>query len=148
MNVSAEYQMSRGEAWRVVMAPRPVFWLVAAAFIVLPHPLFHPAPPADVGRAVMMLVILVVGRLSYAGISRPFAVPTTVTLTDTTLTVIRPGETTAVPWSEVKRVGVKYRHWFVLVENQRPVAIIPMRALGKEQRAAVKLLAKQATRRP
>jgi hypothetical protein len=143
VNVSVEYQMSPGEAWRVVMAPRPTFWIVAAAYIVAPGLLFHLGQSDAIGRVVTVLVVLVVGRLSFSRISWPFAIPTTVTLTDTTLTVIRPSGTAVVPWSEVARFGAKYRHWFVLVEKQRPVAIIPMRAFDKEQRAAIDLLAKQ-----
>ena len=75
--------------------------------------------------------------------SKSFAVPTTVTLTDTTLTLVRPSGTTIVPWSDVTRFRTKYRHWFVLTEKEHIVAIIPMRAFSKEQRAAVDLLAKQ-----
>lgn len=145
MNVSAEFRMSRGEAWRGVVTPRHwvLVLIVAAADVVLPDVLFHPAQSDPVGRALMLLVTLVVINSGSFGASRPFAVPTTVTLTDGTLTVVRPSGTTVVPWSDVTGFRARHRHWLVRVEKERLVAIIPMRVFDADQRAAVALMARQ-----
>jgi hypothetical protein len=145
VDASAEFQMSRGEAWRAVMIPRHWIWvlIIAAADIALPALVFHWAQPDAFGRALMLVVTLVVVKFDDSGISRPFAVPTTVTLTDAALTLVRPLGTTVVPWSEVRRLSAKHRHWFVVVEKERIAAIVPMRVFDAEQRSAIDLLAKQ-----
>ncbi|WP_344656972.1 PH domain-containing protein [Catenulispora subtropica] len=141
--------MSRGEAWRGVVTPR--HWvlalIVAAVGIVLPGVLFRSEQPEDVfGRAMTLLMTLVFVNLDSFGNSWPFAVPTTVTLTDTTLTVVRPSGTKVVPWPEVTSFRARRRHWLVHVERERTVALIPMRVFDADQRAAIELLAKQVRR--